>query len=211
MRNRNNFLDAVDPERALSNVVDPVDGKEIGKEDNWFLRVWNRSPFKVHSQPSKERQFLIDIEFNSSPVMRLSQRGALLENQEITAINTEIGKEGWYKKEINSIMKDAERLTYTGPDGTVYKGFTNIIQAQRRGLIGSDVLDISKFANIYSRLTQAYTKAKSSAEDNLPEVMRAGIREREYERHTHIENQKKGDIDSVLDAAGLTDTLNMAK
>ena len=41
--------------------------------------------------------------------------------------------------------------------------------------------------------------------------MRAGIREREYERHTNIENQKKGDIDSVLDAAGLTETLNMAK
>ena len=54
LRNRNAYLDAVDPERALDKVVDPIDGKEIGSEDNWFLRVFNRGPVKVHSRPSKE-------------------------------------------------------------------------------------------------------------------------------------------------------------
>ena len=211
LRNRNNWLDAVDPSRALPPVVDPVDGKEISKEDNWFLRVWNRSPFKVHSQPSKEGQFLIDIEFNSNPVMRLSQRGAVLETHEITAINTEIGRAGYYKKDINRIMKDANKLTYTGPDGTVYKGFTNIIQAQRRGMIGSDILDTSQFANIYSRLTQAYSKAKRAAENNLPEVMRDGIREREYNKYSSKVNQQQGNLNQVIEDAGLSETLNMAK
>ena len=61
LRNRNAWLDTVDPSRALDKVVDPIDGKDVGKEDNWFLRVFNRGPMKVHSKPSKERQFLIDI------------------------------------------------------------------------------------------------------------------------------------------------------
>ena len=48
-------------------------------------------PIKVHDKPSKESQFLIDIEFNSSPTMNISQNGAVLENHEITAINSKIG------------------------------------------------------------------------------------------------------------------------
>jgi len=211
LRNRNAWLDAVDPSRALSAVVDPIDGKEIGKEDNWFLRVWNRGPMKITSSPSKERQFLIDIEFNSSPVMRLSQRGALLENQEITAINSMMGKQGYLKQEINSIMKDANKLTYTGPDGTTYKGFTNIIQAQRRGMIGSDILDIGKYANVYTQLKQAYASAKRLAEDNLEEPMRSGIREREYQEYENKINQQKGDLNQLYEDAGISETINIAK
>ena len=211
LRNRNNFLDAVDPERALPLIVDPVDGKEIGKEDNWFLRVWNRSPFKVHSQPSPERQFLIDIEFNSNPTMRLSQKGAILENHEVTAINSKIGEQGYYKEDIREIMKDAAKLTYTGPDGVTHKGFINIIQAQRRGWITSEVLDTAKFERIYRRLTVAYSAAKRSAEDALDEPMRSGIREREFEKIDADYNQKSGNLDQLYEDSGLQETLNMAK
>tara|TARA_B100000287_G_scaffold425097_1_gene470871 strand:- start:3229 stop:7236 length:4008 start_codon:yes stop_codon:yes gene_type:complete len=211
LRNRNAWLDAFDPERALPSVVDPIDGKEIGNEDNWFIRVWNRTPFKVHSQPSKESQFLIDIEFNSNPTMRLSQRGALLENHEVTAINSKMGEQGYYKNEIREIMKDAAKLTYTGPDGVTYKGFINIIQAQRRGLIPSDILDTAKFARIYSRITVAYAAAKRYAEDSLDEPMRSGIREREYEKINADYNQKAGDLDTLYEDSGLQETLNIAK
>ena len=211
LRNRNAWLDAFDPERALPAVVDPIDGKEIGGEDNWFLRVWNRGPVKVTSLPSKERQFLIDIEFNSNPTLRMSSGGVVLENHEVTAINTEIGKMGFYKKKINEIMKDANRLTYTAPNGVTYKGFTNIIQAQRRGFIGSDILDIGKYRDIYNRLTQAYAQAKRAAENNLPPLIKANIRQREYEKKNSDYKQRVGNIDQVLEDSGLQETLNMAK
>ena len=211
LRNRNAWLDTVDPTRALPSVVDPIDGKEIGKEDNWFLRVFNRGPMKVTSRPSKERQFLIDIEFNSSPTMRMSQRGVILENHEITAINSKMGEQGIYKQKINEIMKDANKLTHTGPDGTVYKGFQNIIQAQRRGWISSEILDSTKYANIFARLTQAYAQCKRLAEDSLDEPMRSGIREREYEKINADYNQKAGNIDQLYQDAGLQETLNIAK
>jgi len=211
LRNRNAWLDKFDPERSLPYVVDPVDGREIGKEDNWFLRVWNRGPMKVTSQPSKERQFLIDIEFNSNPIMRLSQKGALLENHEITAINTKIGEQGIYKKEINKIMQEANKLTYTGPDGVVHKGFINIIQAQRRGLIPSSILDTGKYKGIYNKLDVAYSKAKVFAENSLEEPMRSGIRQREYEKIKNERNQGTGNLNQLYEDTGLQKTLNIAK
>tara|TARA_R100000781_G_scaffold105978_1_gene69892 strand:- start:293 stop:1237 length:945 start_codon:yes stop_codon:yes gene_type:complete len=211
LRNRNAWLDVFDPERALPNVVDPIDGKDIGKEDNWFIRAWNRGPMKVTSQPSKERQFLIDIEFNSSPTMRVSQRGVALKNHEITAINTKMGEMGYYKNEINKIMKEANKLTYTGPNGKVYKGFKDIIQAQRRGWISSEILDNAKYARIYKRLNTAYSNAKRLAENNLDEPLRSIIRDREYQLQTDTYNQEIGNLDQLYEDSGLTETLNIAK
>ncbi len=192
LRNRNAWLDAFDPERALPPLVDPIDGKPVGYQENFFIRLFNMGPIKVHDKPSKERQFLIDIEFNSSPTMNMSQRGVVLENHEIAAINSKIGEMGIYQQKIREIMRDANRLEYNG-----IKGFTNIIRAQRQGLVSSEVLDTAKYANIYSRLQQAYAQAKRVAEDNLPDEMRAGIREREYEKINSDYNQKAGNIDQL--------------
>jgi len=206
LRNRNALLDGIDPERALPKLLDPVDGKEVGNVDNWFHRIVNMGPVKIHDKPSKERQFLIDIEFNSSPTMNLSQKGAVLQNHEITAINSKIGEQGLYKQEIRKIMKDAERLEYQG-----HRGFVNIIRAQRRGLISSEILDTAKYANIFNRLTQAYSRAKRLAQNSLAEPMRSGIREREFEKRGSEFNQKLGDLDQVYDDAGLQETLNIYK
>ncbi len=211
LRNRNAWLDGFDPSRSLPPLVDPIDGKPIGYQENWFIRMFNMGPIKIHDKPSKERQFLIDIEFNSSPTMRLSQRGVLLENHEISAINSKIGEQGYYQKEINRIMKEADKLTYTGPDGTVYKGFVNIIRAQRRGFITSEILDTTKFANIFNQLTLAYSQAKRLAEDSLAEPMRSGIRQREYEQMNSEDAQQRGDVDQILENEELKATLNMPK
>jgi len=103
---------------------------------------------------------------------------------------------GIYQQKIHEIMRDANRLEYNG-----IKGFTNIIRAQRQGLVSSEVLDTAKYANIYSRLQQAYAQSKRVAEDNLPDEMRAGIREREYAKINSDYNQKAGNIDELTDDA----------
>ena len=166
---------------------------------------------KITSQPSKERQFLIDIEYNSSPIMRVSQRGAVLENHEITAINTKMGQQGYLKNEIKEIMRDANKLTYTGPNGKVYKGFTEIIQAQRRGWISSEILDSGKYARIFLRLNAAYANAKQLAENSLDEPLRSTIRQREYDLIESKLNQETGDLDELYKDAGLQETLNIPK
>ena len=183
-------------------MVNPIDGEPVGGEYNWFIRIFNRGPWKVHSRPSKEDQFLIDIEFNSSPSMNTSQRGAQLENHEIAAINSVIGRQGYYKEKIQEIMKDAEKLEYDG-----IKGFVNIIRAQRRGMISSEVLDTAKFANIYSRITQAYIAAKRYAENSLPDDIKSDIRMREYEKIEKDKDQKRGNLDKLYKDAGLVNLL----
>jgi len=198
LRNRNAFLDSVDPNRALPPLVDPIDGKPVGFQENWFIRVFNMGPIKIHDKPSKERQFLIDIEFNSSPTMNLSQEGAPLETHEISAINSKIGEQGYYREQIREIKKRSDRLTYTAPDGTVYRGFENVVRAARRGLITSEILDTTKFSNVYMELRQAYSQAKRLAEDSLDEPMRSSIREREYIKQDSDYNQKLGNIDELL-------------
>ena len=104
---------------------------------------------------------------------------------------------GIYQDKIRQIQKEANKLTYTAPDGTVYKGFVNILTAARRGLISSEILDSTKYANIFSRLTLAYSETKRLAEDNLDEPMRSGIREREYEKINSDYNQKAGNINEL--------------
>ena len=143
--------------------------------------------------------------------MRVSQRGVVLENHEITAINTKMGEMGIYKEKINEIMKDAARLTYTAPDGTVYKGFKNIVQAQRRGFITSEILDIGKFERIFSRLRTAYDECKRLAENNLEDPILSGIRQREYDKLNADMNLQKGDLNQLYEDSGLTETLNIAK
>lgn len=129
--------------------------------------------------------------------MNLSQRGALLENHEIAAINSKIGEQGHYRSELRKIMKEASRLTYTAPDGKVYKGFVNIIHAQRRGLVSSEILDSTKYARVFADIRLAYIQAKRLAENNLDEPMRSAIREREYERMMSERNQEAGLIDEL--------------
>merc|ERR1712072_1354919 len=158
----------------------------------------NMGPIKIHDAPSKVRQFLIDIEFNSSPTMNMSQGGVVLQNHEITAINSVMGEQGIYQDKLREIMKDANRLTYTGPDGVTHKGFINIIKAQRRGLVPSEMLDSGKYANIYSRIRRAYADAKRNAENSLPDQIRAGINLREYEKLQSDRNQKAGNIDELI-------------
>ena len=211
IRNRNAWLDAFDPSRALPPLVDPIDGKHVGYQENFFIRLFNMGPVKIHDKPSKERQFLIDIEFNHSPTINMSQKGVVLQNHEITAINSKIGEMGIYQQKIREIMKDANNLRYTGPDGVTHKGFINIIRAQRKGLVSSEILDTAKFANIYARISVAYAKSKRVAEDNLDEPMRSGIRQREYEKINSDHNQKTGNLDQLYEDAGISETLNIAK
>lgn len=166
LRNRNAWLDAFDKKNSLANKVDPVDGKPIGGDKPWLHRLAN-SFAKVNDNPSPVNQWLIDIEYPTSPNMKLSLKGALLENHEIEAINTKMGQQGIYKKELQKIKAYAESLTYTDPNGNTYKGFREVLRAARRGNVSSEVLDIKKFAKVFNKIHTAYNNAKRVAERSL--------------------------------------------
>ena len=217
IRNRNAWLDAFDRTQRLPPLVDPVDGTQVGVEDNWFIRSFNAySPIKITSNPSKERQFLIDIEFNSSPMMKMSNKGVVLENHEISLINSKMGEMGQYKSEIQAIMKDANKLTYTLPDGTVIKGFVNIVKYHRKGGISSELLDTGKYGKIYMRLRSAYIRAKKRAEmqlqygNTIERQIWAEIKDREYKQNHIKRDQETGNL-NYLDQQNINETLSIYK
>ncbi len=204
LRNKNAWLDMFDFTRKLPNVVDPVDGKPVN-DLSWWQRV-GKNFTKITDTPSPVNQWLIDIEFPYSPKMRLSNRGSLLEPHEITAINSIIGKQGFYKKELLRIKQIADNLIYTDPHTKItYTGFREILTAQRRGNIPSDVLDAKQYRKIYQMITTAYNQAKSFAESSLrngneaERNMWAAIQAREFKLLNKKINTQSGNLEKLYE------------
>ena len=204
IRNRNAWLDSVDPFDALPYKYDWIDGKKVGYPDNWFVRAWNTySPMKVWGGLSPEKQFLVDIEFDSRPTFNKSSGGVELSNKERAELFSIIGFQGHFKKELVRIMKDAEGLVYIDPNGKKHTGYINIIKAQRRGLISSSILDESKFAQVQQRITIALDDAKRLAEGArfLPdgsETSFEDIRVREMQLKLRQTETRRGQLTNVL-------------
>ena len=196
-------LDVIDLRVKYPNTSFPDD---ISSTDLTSYGVVTIQEVSQPSYDSKTQKIAEDDPVLDGETWKQSWTVTSLTSDEITAINTKMCEQGYYKKRIKEIMKIANNLTYGD-----HKGFVNIIQAQRRGLIPSDVLDTAEYAHIYARLKQAYSQAKKYAENNLDDPILSGIREREYEIVNSKYNQKAGNLDQVYQDAGLQETLNMYK
>ena len=205
LRNRNAWLDAFDPTNALPTVVDPIDGNPVRGNQSWYQRFVN-NVVKVGDKISPLNQWLIDIEYPITPSMNLSNRGALLEPAEQTAINSIIGKQGYYRDKLKKIKQKADNLTYTDPyTGITYKGFRQILRAARSGNVSSEVLDIKQYRGIFTEITSAYNNAKRYAEASLADgnkaerLMYANIQAREYRLLNKKYNNKTGNLDALYE------------
>ena len=209
LRNRNGWLDIFDPQGALPEMYDYVTGEKIGYQENWFMRALNRSGLiKIHPKITPEKQFLIDIEYNITPSLKISRHGAVLKPDEISAIHSLMGQQGEFKANLKKVIRRANNFEYEG-----HVGFVNIIKAQRRGLVSSDVLDSSKFLGIFDEINSIYLNAKNLAELNLPDDMRNEITRREYIERNKSLNTERGDLDALYQDAypELEEILNLAK
>ena len=137
----------------------------------------------------------------------MSQKGVVLENHEIAAINSKMGEIGDYKDSLRRIMNRTNNMKYTSPDGVTYTGFVNIIKAQRQGLISSEILDHSKYGNVFNEIKLAYSQAKSYAEHQLQfgndaeQEIWASIQERAYQEDRNDYNMKSENLNEVLNIA----------
>tara|TARA_B100001996_G_scaffold316706_1_gene259845 strand:- start:431 stop:4474 length:4044 start_codon:yes stop_codon:yes gene_type:complete len=217
LRNKNAWLDMFDPSRKLPAVVDPVDGKPVN-DLSWYQRL-SKNAVKLNDQPSPTNQWLIDIEYTGSSAMNLSNRGALLEKPEIEAINSIIGKQGYYKEELSKIKQRAENLSYTDETGVTYKGFREILRAARKGNVSSEILNTKKYAGIFDDITSAYNDSKRLAEDTLRDgnetekLMWANIQAREFRLLNRKFNTEIGDLDTLYndEKTPMEETLEMFK
>jgi hypothetical protein len=177
LRNRNKFLDVVDSKGALPDKHDWIDGTKVGYPENFFVRAWNAvSPMKVYEGQSAERQFLLDIEYDSRPSFNKSTKGVEYTPKERSELFSLMGQQGYFKRELQRIMHDTNAKTWR-----------ESIKTERGN--GSRI-DPNQWMNLYRQIDVALDRAKRLAEvqlSNRDEVMR-----RQYEQGLDKAYQQRG-------------------
>ena len=179
LRNRNKFTDVLDPNSALPDAHDWVDGKKIGYSENFFVRAWNAvMPMKVYEDVSPERQFLIDIEYDSRPSFMRNGQGIEYTPEQRSELYNLIGKHGYFKGRLQEIMQSTEA-----------KAWRQSIAEQRRG---GGRIDPEKWMSLYNRIDTALDIAKRNAEAHLSPELKSDVMRRAYEKKLNESRQVRG-------------------
>lgn len=195
IRNRNNWLDIFDSKGALPNVVDFVSGNPINKQGgSFFHRVKNNFDWlKTYEKPTKEGQFLIDMEYSSLPHFNVSPGGIPYTTTEKEELATLIGQDGHFNRSIKTIMRSANSLTYKTEEGKTIKGYINILHYIRKKGYTSE--DIPEFSNIRNRLDLALTSAKNRVYNRISTANE--IRAKESVKRQKVYAGKNMNMDSI--------------
>lgn len=175
--NRNKFVDVVNPDVGLPIAYDWMDGKPVGYPEQWWTRMWNAvMPMKVSESISPEKQFLIDVEYDSQPTFAKAKGGIQYTPQERSELFELMGKEGYFRSEIQRIMRSV--------DG---KKFRAAIKEMRES---GNLIDERKYANVYYEIDMAMKEAKRRAEDKLSNA--AEIRQLRYQNSVNETRVRRG-------------------
>ena len=168
MRNKNNWLDIFDPAGAQAPLINFIDGKPINKAGDSVLARTAKTIFGFGgtTNPSKESQFLMDIEYNMLPQFNMSSGGIEYSSDQKAELKALMGQDGYFNKKLKTIMKLAEDMTYKDPEtGVTIKGYVNIMRNFRRKGITGEVLET--YSRIIPRINLALRQAQKRVETRL--------------------------------------------
>ena len=160
--NRNKVVDVLNPDGGLPVAYDWLDGKPVGYSESFWTRMWNASmPMKVSEGISPEKQFLIDIEYDSMPTFAKAKGGISYTPEERSELFKLMGQQGIFKERIKSIMKRVDA-----------KKFREALKTARE--TGGQINE-RDFARVYYDIDIAMRRAIQAAERDLSNA--AEIRE----------------------------------
>jgi len=144
--------------QSLPDVYDYIDGGKVGEPMGFLARVWNTySPlWKVSEGLSPEKQFLIDIEFDARPSLNKNGRGIEYTPAERSAITNYMGKSGYFKEEIQRVMRSTNGKAFR----KAYKDF------QKDGVM----VDRTLLKDIHVQIEDALRGAQKFAESQIPQI-----------------------------------------
>ena len=175
--NRNKFIDVINPDHALPTAYDWVDGREVGYSENFFTRMWNAySPMKVADGLTPERQFLIDIEFDSRPTFAKAKGGVEYTPEERSELFRLMGEQGYFRDELRRIMSNVDAQKWR-----------DAIKAHREN---GDKIDAQVYADLYWEVNRALRWAKNEAERELSNAEE--IEERRVRMEYNEVDQRQG-------------------
>tara|TARA_R100001163_G_scaffold4286_1_gene5745 strand:- start:1864 stop:5832 length:3969 start_codon:yes stop_codon:yes gene_type:complete len=175
--NRNKWVDVINPDAALPTAYDWVDGSPVGYPEDFFTRMWNAvMPMKVSDGMTPERQFLLDIEFDSRPTFNKAAGGIDYTPSERSELFSLMGQQGYFKQELQRIMQTTDAKKWR--------------ESIKRHRADGSKIDEQLYANLYYEIERALRAAKSRAELDLSN--RQEIIERRYQISVNEFDQRRG-------------------
>ena len=180
LSNRNRLGGLIDETNRLPTVISPVSGEAPNKY-TMLQRIWNTySPVKVHKSMTEEEKFLYDIEYDVSSAFK-KHHGVDLNYKERNTLNAQMGKMGYFRREIKRISKLASTRN------TIAE-----LKNMRRSLVTSKDVPINKYDKIHLELRLAQRQAEKLAFDSLTPEMRNEIEQRILLKKINDENALMG-------------------
>lgn len=185
IRNRNAFVDRVDPAGALPYARDYIDGSRIRDYEPLTNIMNNLLPFKTNPSSEPYRQWLVDTEFQAMPVLKKSIAGTEYSPKERELIGQYMGEYGNLPVELTKLMKrkDLQR------DLQFYK------TARRDLNVSSEDLNLAK-SRVHREIKRVFRNAQSRAEavmySNYPQLRREA-----QVKSLREKAQARGDYDAV--------------
>ena len=169
MRNKNNWLDFLDPLGKQPALINFVDGKPINKAGDSILSRTAKTIFGIGGtgSPSENGQFLIDIEFQLLPQFNKAPNGVTYTSKQKSRLKELMGEDGYFAKELTKIRKRAKYEEYETKDGTTIKGYVNIMKHFRRTGNTSDSIEFwgRTHLNVEKALREAIRRVHTRLED----------------------------------------------
>ena len=144
-----------------------VDGKPINKAGSNILSRTVKTVLGGGGTeaPSKEGQFLIDIEFDMLPQFNVASNGVEYTSSEQAELKTLMGEDGYFNRELNRIMRAAEDVTYITPDGQTITGYVNVMRHFRRS--GNTEASLETYSRIVPRVESLLRRSMKRVEYRL--------------------------------------------
>jgi len=184
IRNKNNFVDSLDENGALGAKWGWVDHEKIGYVEGWAQRAANAFlGHRMGDAISPNRQYLIDIEYDSRPAMQKSEDGIPYDAKMRSKIFDKMGEQGRFARALQQ-LRTSER-------GQAY--LTNLKKAREKGVRSSQI-DSEKYMNIQSYLDSELRAAKKMAVAALAEEDRRAVKLLEFNKRQNEAMSKRGTI-----------------
>jgi len=201
IRNRNNYLDLVDPEGALGPIVSFVTGEPVKKDRGfWGNARKNIFGFGGDDNPHPLSQFLIDIEYDMMPHFNVSDGGVPYTSQQKAELRKLLGDDGYFHRRLKDIYEEAGHMVYTDPETKqTIKGYVAINHYLRRK--GYSSADFPEWGRVNHQIDVALRRAINRVEGDVTGYHL--IRQQELLKHQATSAAARQDQEGLDEALNL--------
>ena len=170
MRNKNNWLDIIDPLGKQPDLINFVDGKPINKAGDSIIGRTAKTVLGVGGTagPSENGQFLIDIEFNLLPQFNTAPNGVQYTSKQKSELKRLMGEDGHFARELKKIRKHADNVSYRTPSGETITGYVNVMKYFRQ--VGDTTNSIEYYSRVQNRVEKALRDAMRRVHPKLEDA-----------------------------------------